>query len=302
MGVVYTESAIKNGEVPNLGDFQTIVTVLREGFVALHKKYPVEVPAVTFFGSVAAGSFTICSDIDIIVLFDDSKIENDFLFDLCWQSKQYLWALAAATKRHIRVSVYPVVLSDLRSESTKDDRQFLGHVCKAALGQGLICGDPQTFLDFSHVAPMNNVERTTTYIDRKIEKIKQRLFCYPALSEDELARMYLDTYQAPFHALRRYFDLQRKSDHEDSKNGLIEAFATTGNDEIVSALSQLRDGWRTYVEYVQRVTQEEIKTDNKKVKVECSPLSVEDTKSALFVLRCIRKLAEMKMVWHQIHT
>lgn len=284
MSVVYTQSAIKNGEIPSASDFEVMVTILRQGFEGMHKKFAVEIPAATIFGGVASGRVTLCSDIDILVLVDDRTVPKDAIFQFIWGSKQYIWALQTATKRHIQVAIYPVALSDLRSKNTRNDKQFLGHVCGAARGDGLLCGDAQTFRNFLCVAPENNFERTVSYIDRKIEKIEQRLFSFPGLSESEVARMYLDTYQAPFHALRRYFDLIRNSDFEDSKEGLIRMFSEVCSKEVLPALVDLNSHWKKYVNYI-GLTKNERERGN-------SPLSSKDTFSALFVLRYIRKMAE----------
>lgn len=261
MSVVYTQSAIKNGEIPSLSDFEVMVTILRQGFEGMHKRFPVEIPAATIFGGVASGRGTVCSDVDILVLVDDRELPKDAIFQFVWRSKQYIWALQAATKRHIQVAVYPVALSDLRAKNTRNDKQFLGHVYKAARGDGLLCGDAQTFRDFLCVAPENNLERTASYIDRKIEKIEQRLFSLSGLSESEVTRVYLDTYQAPFHALRRYFDLIRKSDFEDSKDGLIQAFSERCDKVVLPALVSLRDQWKKICE-VHRITRKGTKRKN----------------------------------------
>lgn len=294
MSQVYTSSAISRGEVPVREDFQTTTSLFREAIIGIHQDLGRAIPAATIFGSCASGHYNVCSDVDLIILVDDSwSLHKDKIFKRVRSFELFTHAMKKANECFVQVSVYPVILSELRSKKTKNDRQFLKHVTKAASCGGLICGDQSSFITFFNAAPEHTPLRATSYIERKIEKLEQRLFCYSGLSQEEEARMWLDTYQAPFHAIRRLFDLVGIIGHDDNKKGILSAFSDVASARCSVALRNLMNCWKAYISYV-----ESSRSHAGKIR---SPFLIEDVEDALIVLNEVQRLLE-KMTGDHVYT
>lgn len=250
MSHVYTRSAVALGQTPRLKNFSIVVSELRTAINGIHEKLVEEIPAATIFGSCATGQHNVCSDIDVIVLVNDTSVHKNKTFEEVNNFEPFANALKNARNNFVQVSVYPVILSDLRSARTKNDRQFLAHVVIAARSGGLICGNHGDFVFFFKEAPPHTLLRASSYIERKIEKLEQRLFCCSGLSEDEEARMWLDTYQAPFHALRRLFDLTGVTYYKNSKQGLVTIFKEIATEKYFFATIDLMNRWEQYISFV----------------------------------------------------
>lgn len=282
MSQVYTETAVRSGQIPGKADFNTVLTFLRGAIVDLHEQMPWAFPGATVFGSCAKRMQTVCSDIDLLVLVDDTATSKETIYSTARQTNLLSDALVLARQSFVQVSIYPVVLSTLRSQRTKNDRQFLRHVTLCAGAEGLICGNVEKFASFYDAAPSHTLERATSYIERKMEKLDQRLFTFSGLGEEEIARMYLDTYQAPFHALRKLFDLKDIRGYEDTKAGLIQVLHTLVGERYVFPLVDLMDRWQEYVHYIQQAKETG--------KIGACPFVIEDVHKALIVLNKVEEL------------
>ncbi len=283
MSHVYTDDDVVNLRIPRIEDFTVVLESFCDAFEELGVSFRRVFPGATIFGGCANGRFNVCSDIDILVLVDDTETTRREIFEIV-NKNQALWvALRMAQHRFIQVSVYPVFLTQLRSGETRNDKQFLRHVVSSAKTSGLLCGSYLAFEDFRVEAPNNTLLRTQNYIERKMSNLDKRLFSYPGASQEDIARMYLDTYQAPFHALRRVFDLRGLS-YEDSKHGLILALRNVAEEELWVPLEELHNRWKKYVSFIESAHFHK--------GMEKSPFLVEDVHKSLRVLEQLHELAK----------
>lgn len=290
MGYVYTDDDVANLRIPKIGDFSLVSQAFRESFGEIERSFNDIFPAATIFGGCATGRVNVCSDIDVLVLINDTSTTKRSVFEII-NNQSDLWiALQMAQHKFIQVSVYPVFLTDLRLGETKYDKQFLRHVVASAKSEGLLFGSYRSFEDFRRDAPEHTLIRAVTYIDRKKENLEKRPFSFRGLSQEDVARMYLDTYQAPFHALRRVFDLWNMK-YEDSKQGLILALREVAEEKLWFALDDLNKRWKEYVVYIENASFHK--------GMEASPFSVDDVHKSLYILGRLRELAKSVSPTHK---
>lgn len=283
MSHVYTGDEIVRKKIPSIESFQEVIDEFRDSLMDLHSHYGEIFPAATIFGGCAKGSFNICSDIDIMMLVNDTNTEKQEVFAIAKEYSNIWVPLKMAESRFVKVTLYPVFMANLLAGEKRNDKQFLSHVVKAAKSGGLICGDNEAFEQFYALAPENTLSTTLGYIERKKNSLERRLFCYDGLSQSEVALMYLDAYQSPFHALRRVFNLWGAK-YEDSKLGLISALTSFAEVELKNVLSYLCLKWKEYVMYVEGVPFHS--------GIEKSPLSTDDVQKSLFALSILHMLTQ----------
>lgn len=282
MSVVYTEEEIVKSKIPTIEGFKDVEKEIRSALSGLYEFLPEVFSAATIFGGYAKGNFNLCSDIDVLVLVNDTSVDKKDIFEIVNNNSSLWIALQSAKYRFVKLTVYPIFLSDLCSGQSKADKQFLGHVAHSAHSPGFICGDVRNFSIFHASAPDNTLQRTRGYIERKIEKLQKNLFCFKGLNQEEVAETYLDTYQSPFHAMRRVFDLAG-IEYDDSKGGLIDVFAKFSDLRLLNMANILYTHWQDYVVYIESAHTHR--------GVDASPFFSKDTERSISVLRFLHKTA-----------
>lgn len=283
MSQVYTGEEIVRNRVPKIKSFKKVINEFRGSLKGLYSHYREVFPAATIFGGCANGRFNVCSDIDIMVLINDTGIKKQEVLAIA-KGYSNIWVpLQMAANRFVKVALYPVFMSSLQAGEKIYDKQFLSHVVNAAQSGGILCGKKDAFDHFRSLAPDNTVFATLGYIERKKRKLEISAFCDGGLSQFEVALMYLDAYQSPFHALRRVFDLWGTA-YEDSKLGLITALKPFKEIRLESILTDLYTQWGKYVTYVEGA--------HFHAGIETSPLLTSDVQKSIFALSILRVLAQ----------
>jgi len=259
---VFTLNDLQNKKIPRPGDFEGAFKDLSRGIKEVYQlssKVSTQNPStsIIFIGATVIGSMArkfdmrCTSDIDILMFFDDSRVDGNAVARFASQYRGfYVDVLAKAVRHNVPISIYTIFTSRLQSQTSRHSAHFLKHAINALSGfegkgqSGCIVGDVSVMQKICRVAPMQTQDDVIRYISTKQEKLCNGYFSIGGLSQESTAKWFGNCFNAPFHSARNVLDLKNIS-YEDTKEGVIKAVESFS--KTVAAL--LRELAKKVLEY-----------------------------------------------------
>lgn len=205
MGKVFSWDEIAEGKIPQLQDFETVVSEIRQKLEAIDG-----VVGGTLCGSILWNSYNQRSDIDCVVVYDPAE------------RREVVKALRGinqvAASLHVPTGLISLDTHIARTPLHHIGLSFAVHLRYAVENGGLIKANPLPFFVFDDASVVNDVRG---YLRNKLRRLEEGVSTLPTMESAELHRFLQKVLEAPVHVARKILWWQKVETSDDAKQTVM---------------------------------------------------------------------------------
>ncbi len=279
MGRIFTGEEIRLGHVPKTETVTDFIAQLRETAERTHG-----FRGGVLCGSYAGGTATLRSDIDGILVFDDTWFSDaDSL--MCGLHRM-------AAERFVPLDMRAIPTSLAQNGGHGISLSFAKHLNDAALYRNGGIGDnPMPFFAYR---TRDKAREAWDYVARKIQRFRHAMYRFDSLSLADQAKFLQKMIEAPIHVARKILQLEGSLEPDDSRETVIRTYrVNTGGRERPKLFNGLVSADNAYTEHLPTYLQFHIADD---YRAELSTLKIEIPNCIRFLTLILDGLAQPKPV------
>ncbi len=229
LGRVPSFAEIETMQIPSLCYIQSVIGHTR---TVLSSSDGVE--AALFFGSAVSGQLTLLSDIDVVVIYPEERVES--YFGTVHRIRRY------AQSHGVPLQLRPVEAACGRCGAHSLDLGLVRHLKRSAERGGVIKGDVFAWLSSGSEADFRH--DVIGYLRRKLEKLTELLPQYSCLNHEQRFDLLHEILDTPMHAARKLLELGGADLSNDSRSAVLQL--ATVHDRHVGCLTEVEQVYQSF--------------------------------------------------------
>ena len=236
LGRIFSWEEIEQGKIPKLESFTEIANIIRKDLLPNEK-----VEAALLCGSVLREDFSLRSDVDCIVIYNDIAVISDLRR-----------LITIAKTEFVPVEMIPIDVRMVEAGIHTLSGSFLQHLQRAAKEGGTIKGDLLSILKIAENDPREKLKETFGIVSQKLN----RALCELSRFEKEKRIFNLGKIlEAPVEIVRSIVWAKRLSIVNESKGEVLRAYWTIADKRSKNLLEKVLEVGEEYSAVLEKVLQ-----------------------------------------------